>query len=182
MPRDAKFFISCRDKADHDHPADSFSRRQAGQGVSCVLPRQQAFGGPETVDRNQVPDMKFLLRLCPDTRGKWHRRGPRRSVTIRLPVWGAARAPVGGKRVPARGDPDGVAHGSAAVDIGLAAGEIPSPQTSKSASVFAGLRLMGRTSIRKEAVRMTAMWHRSEPAARMTMRPLAAASSRLAKS
>jgi len=39
------------------------------------------------------------------------------------------------------------------VDIGVAARETPSPQTSKSASVFAGLYLTDRMSIRIKAVR-----------------------------
>ncbi len=118
----------------------------------CVLPRQQVFEGPETAE-TQVPNMKFLLRLPPDACGKRRSLGPEGGLGIRPLFWSAASAPAGGKRTPQTGQKEGAAHGPTAVDIGAATREIPSPQTSKSATVFAGFYLTDRTSIRMKAVR-----------------------------
>lgn len=111
----------------------------------CVLPRQQAFGGPETVYRNQVPQMKICAASL-SGRARWmawpwsemqpHDRAPSRGATFDR---------VGCEHALSPGNTD--AHPTSAVDIRAAAGEIPSPQTAKSASVFTGLCLMDLTSI-----------------------------------
>lgn len=137
----------------HHHPTDNgLLPLPSGSGAVFLfaLRRQQAFGGLETVNRNQVPNMKFVRRLPPGALGEWLGRRPQRDIVA--PSWGAAS----GRFRPHSAIPPCAAGDDAhrlAVDICCVAGEMPSPQTAKSASVSAGRRLMDLMSIQVTTVR-----------------------------
>ncbi len=137
----------------HHHPTDNgLLPLPSGSGAVFLfaLRRQQAFEGLETVDRNQVPDMKFVRRLLPGALGE--RLGRRPESDIVAPSWGATS----GRFRPHSAVPPCAAGDEAhrlAVDICCVAGEMPSPQIAKSASVSAGHHLMDLMSIQVTTVR-----------------------------
>lgn len=137
----------------HHHPAvNGLLPLPSGSGVVFLfaLRRQRAFEGLETVNRNQVPDMKFARRLLAGALGG--RLGRRPQSDIVAPYPGTASGRFG----PHSGIPPCAARNDAhrrAVDICCVADEMPSPQTAKSASVSAGRRLMDLMSIQVTTVR-----------------------------
>ncbi len=137
----------------HHHPADNgLLPLPSGSGAVFLfaLRRQQAFEGLETVNGNQVPDMKLVRRLLPGALGE--RLGRRPESDIVAPSWGATStrfSPHGAVPPCAAGDD----ARRLAVDICCVAGERPSPQTAKSANVSSGLRLMDLMSIQVTTVR-----------------------------
>jgi hypothetical protein len=84
----------------HHHPAENgLPPLPSGSGVVFlgVLRRQQAFGGPETVNRNQV-NMKVVWRLLSGALGEWRGRRPKMDVVIEPQV--AARLRSGSDTSP----------------------------------------------------------------------------------
>lgn len=67
----------------HHPPIKGLLPLPSGSGVVFlgVLRRQLAFGGPETVNRNQVR-MKRVWRLLPDALGQWRGHRPKTGVVI----------------------------------------------------------------------------------------------------
>jgi hypothetical protein len=83
-----KFILVAGSGGDHHHPAENgMLPLPSGSGVVFlgVLRRQLAFGGPETVNRNQVR-MKCVWRLLPDALGRWHGHRPRSDAAVESPV------------------------------------------------------------------------------------------------
>ncbi len=110
--------------------------------VFPVAPRrQQAFGGREAVRKDQVPNMKFVRRLRPGAPGR--HRDP-------VPVWSAVSSHVQ-RHCPIVPDAaGGPAQGLAAAGTRGVAGQIPSPQKAKSASIFVGSCPMKPALIRRQ--------------------------------
>ena len=134
-------------------PRLALPRCQARPVSSCPA-APAGVRGPETACRNQVPQMqmKSVRRLFPGAFGKWRGRGPKSDVLIGpLPE---VRLPTGSDDVLSPGSTGGDVHRISAVDIRAAAGEIPSPQTAKSASLSTGLCLMDLTSIQMTSIQI----------------------------
>jgi hypothetical protein len=134
----------------HHHSADNGLLPLPSGVFLFALRRQRAFEGLETVNRNQVPDMKFVRRLLSGAPGERHGRRPQSDIVA--PFWGAASS----RFKPHCAIPPCAAGDDAqrlAVDICRVAGKMPSPQTAKSANVSAGRRSMGLMSIQVTTVR-----------------------------